>query len=247
MDSLSIAALIAAVFVLAGFVKGVIGLGLPTVAVGLLVLSMTPAQAAAILLLPSLVTNVWQFAAGHGWIALAWRLWPLLAGICFGTVLGVLVLPVGDGKQAILALGLALSAYAALGLGKIQFTIQKGWERSLGLLTGITTGAITVAAGVFVIPSVPFIQALQLDRNKLVQALGLSFTVSTATLAAALWQLGEMKVSVAAPAVLALAAALVGMVLGQIVRGKVAPDTFRRVFLLGLFALGLHLVLRGLW
>ena len=56
--------LIAAIFLLAGLVKGTIGLGLPTVSMGLLGLLMAPAQAAAMLLVPSLVTNVWQLLAG---------------------------------------------------------------------------------------------------------------------------------------------------------------------------------------
>jgi uncharacterized protein len=51
---------ITSIFVLAGFVKGVIGLGLPTVAMGLLALLMTPAQAAAVLVVPSFLTNIWQ-------------------------------------------------------------------------------------------------------------------------------------------------------------------------------------------
>jgi hypothetical protein len=59
MTSFVLAA-ITAIFVLAGFVKGVIGLGLPTVAMGLLALVMTPAQAAALLVVPSFLTNVWQ-------------------------------------------------------------------------------------------------------------------------------------------------------------------------------------------
>ncbi|HEX5866243.1 MAG TPA: sulfite exporter TauE/SafE family protein, partial [Beijerinckiaceae bacterium] len=54
----------AAAFLLAGFVKGVVGLGLPTVAIALLGLVMTPAEAAALLVLPTFVTNVWQLAAG---------------------------------------------------------------------------------------------------------------------------------------------------------------------------------------
>ncbi|MFZ0847366.1 MAG: sulfite exporter TauE/SafE family protein, partial [Pseudolabrys sp.] len=65
----------AGAYLLAGFTKGVIGLGLPTVAIGLLGLMMTPAQAAAILVLPSLVTNIWQFTAGGGLLALVRRLW----------------------------------------------------------------------------------------------------------------------------------------------------------------------------
>ena len=52
------------IFVLAGLTKGVLGLGLPTVAISLLALLMTPAEAAALLLIPSLLTNVWQFCAG---------------------------------------------------------------------------------------------------------------------------------------------------------------------------------------
>ena len=56
-------AFILAMFALAGFVKGVIGLGLPTISMGLLVLVMRPVEA-AVLVLPSLLTNVWQMLAG---------------------------------------------------------------------------------------------------------------------------------------------------------------------------------------
>ena len=78
--------LIAAIaFLIAGFVKGVIGLGLPTVAIGLLGLVMPPAEAAALLVVPSLVTNVWQLAAGSSFMTLLPRLWPMLMGICIGS------------------------------------------------------------------------------------------------------------------------------------------------------------------
>ena len=76
----------AGAFLLAGFVKGVIGLGLPTVAIGLLGLLMTPTQAAAILVLPALITNVWQAAVGGNLVPLVKRAWPMLVGVCIGTV-----------------------------------------------------------------------------------------------------------------------------------------------------------------
>ena len=43
---------IVAVFLLAGFVKGVIGLGLPPVSMGLLAVAMPPAHALAIVIVP---------------------------------------------------------------------------------------------------------------------------------------------------------------------------------------------------
>uniref|UniRef100_UPI00197E0F4A TSUP family transporter n=1 Tax=Burkholderia sp. Ac-20379 TaxID=2703900 RepID=UPI00197E0F4A len=81
-------AIVVAVFAVAGLVKGMIGLGLPTVAMGLLTLAMPPAAAASLLVVPSLVTNVWQLARGPAFGALLRRLWPLLAGLAVGTFAG---------------------------------------------------------------------------------------------------------------------------------------------------------------
>lgn len=246
MESVGLLIATAGAFLLAGFVKGVIGLGLPTVSIGLLGLLMTPAQAAAILVVPSLVTNIWQAAVGGELLALARRLWPVLAGICIGTFIGAALLPHDDSGQATIWLGLALVLYAAFGLVKGHFAVPERAEIWLGLLVGLATGAITVATGIFVMPGTPYIQSLKFDRDKMVQALGLSFTVSTITLALALVYGGQVRTSLAWPSIVALAAALVGMWLGQLMRGKVKPETFRLYFFIGLLLLGAHLALRGL-
>ena len=245
MDSIAMLAATAGAYLLAGFVKGVIGLGLPTVAIGLLGLLMTPAQAAAILVVPSLVTNIWQFAAGGELLALVRRLWPMLAGICIGTFIGAVLLPNGSSAQATVWLGVALAIYAGLGLIKVQFSVPPRAELWLGLVVGIATGAVTVATGMFALPGVPYIHALRFERDRLVQALGLSFTVSTVTLALALYHAGEMHMALAWPSLVALGTALIGMWLGQIVRGKVREQTFRLWFFLGLLVLGAHLASLG--
>src|SRR5262245_10723308 len=246
MDAPSTLVAIAGAFLLAGFVKGGIGLGLPTVSIGLLGLVMTPAQAAALLVVPSLVTNVWQAAVGGGLLALARRLWPMLSGICIGTAVGVMILPHDESGRATVWLGLALLVYAAFGLMKGHFVVPPRMEIWLGLLMGVATGAITVATGIFVIPGTPYLHSLSLERDKLVQALGASFTVSTVTLAAALAYIGHLGTSLAGPSIVALAAALVGMWLGQLTRGKIKEETFRVWFFVGLLLLGGHLALRGL-
>jgi len=240
----SFSIVIAGIFLVAGFVKGVIGLGLPTVSVGLLGLMMTPSQAAAIVVLPSLVTNVWQ-CGGKGFSALLWRIWPMLAGIAVGTFIGAILLPHGGTEEATIWLGIALAIYAGLGLFKLHFVVPPRAEWWLGPLIGVGTGIVTVATGVFVLPCVPYVQALQMDRDKLVQAMGISFTVSTITMAAALAHAGAMSGSIAGVSLIALAAGLAGMVLGQIVRGKVAAKTFRLCFFIGLLLLGAHLALRS--
>jgi uncharacterized membrane protein YfcA len=233
-------------FLLAGFVKGVIGLGLPTVSMGLLTLVMAPAKAASLLIVPSFVTNVWQLAAGPSFKRLAYRLWPMLAGVVVGTLAGTGLLTGSHAGQAAIALGLLLMLYALLGLTSVRFSVPHRVERWLGPLIGAVTGLVTAATGVFVIPAVPYLGALNLDKEDMIQALGLSFTVSTIALAVALaaggaFALGDIGVSTAA-----LAPALLGMAAGGAVRGRFSEKTFRLVFFGGLLVLGAHLASRAL-
>jgi uncharacterized membrane protein YfcA len=231
----------AAAFLVAGFVKGVVGLGLPTVAIALLGLVMTPAEAAALLVLPTFVTNVWQLAAGPRLHALMQRLWPMLLGIAIGTLAGPALLTGGAGHQATIALGLALIVYALWGLSEMRLRVPDRAEQWLSPLVGAATGVVTAATGVFVLPSVPYLQALDLDKDDLVQAMGLSFTVSTLALAATLVRDNAFQPALAAASLAALLPALGGMAGGQWIRARVEPSTFCICFFLGLLALGGHL------
>jgi uncharacterized protein len=236
-----------AAFLLAGFVKGVIGLGLPTVAIGLLGLVMTPPQAAALLVVPSLATNLWQLAAGPGLVPLLRRFRMLLIGLCAGTWGGGALLHGVSHARAGIWLGMALIAYALLGLSAKQFRVSLQHERWLSPLIGAATGVVAASTGVFVMPLVPFLQALGLAKDELVQALGLSFTVSTVALAMLLTYQGTFQLSVAGASLMALVPAAAGMGAGQWVRERVRASTFRLCFFAGLLLLGGHLALRPLF
>ncbi len=240
---------IAAVFVLAGFTKGVIGLGLPTISMGLLAIVLPAPEAAALLILPSLVTNVWQMVDGPHLRTVLHRLWPMNVGVCLGTWAGAAFVAGLGGPWGAVALGVALMAYAASGLASLRLAVSRAAEAWLGPLTGVVTGAITSATGVFVIPAVPYMQAIGLTKDELVQALGLSFAVSTLALAVAL--AGTMGTRAFAwdlvwPSLAAVVIALAGMRLGQAVRTRLAPAAFRFWFFAGLLALGTYLAARGL-
>ncbi|HJV94511.1 MAG TPA: TSUP family transporter, partial [Albitalea sp.] len=101
------------------------------------------------------------------------------------------------------------------------------------------------ATGVFVIPAVPYLQALGLDKEELVQALGISFLVSTIALAASLGHGGALPISAASGSALALLPALAGMGLGQRLRRRVQAALFKRLFFSGLLVLGAYLSLRA--
>jgi uncharacterized protein len=248
--SFVILAAVGGVFVLGGFVKGVVGLGLPTIAMGLLSLVMPPAEAAALLIVPSLVTNVWQIG-GPDLVVLARRLGPMLIGVCIGTWIGAGWLTASSGEGGVagswatLGLGVALAVYAALGLLHWRASVKPSHERWLGPLVGVSTGLVTAATGVFVIPAVPYLQALGLEKEDLVRSLGVSFLVSTIALAAVLGLGGAMDRSTLIGSALALLPALAGMFAGQWLRLRVHPETFKKVFFCGLAVLGVYLALRS--
>lgn len=233
--------IIAAVFAFAGFIKGVIGLGLPTVSIGLLAVAMPPAQAVAIVIVPAIVTNIWQTFAGSYLRGILRRLWPLLLGTVIGIRLGAGLMTGPYARYGSLVLGVLLVAYGILGLSKRSFHVAPNREKWIGGPVGLITGVISAATGVQVIPSMPYLQAIGMEKDELVQALGVFFTTATLALAVNLTDAGLLSTATALPGLIALAAAFAGMFGGQAVRTRMHPDTFRRWFLIALMGLGLYL------
>lgn len=232
------------VFALAGMIKGTIGLGLPAVAMGLLTLFISPFQAATLLIVPSMVTNVWQLFAERHVLRLVRRFWSLLMGIIVGSVWSVFP-TLGHGEfQSEALLGGMLTLYGLYGLFAKNMPNLAPYEKYLSPVMGYLGGALTVATGVIVIPVVPFLQSLHLKRDDLVQSLGLAFTVSTLCLAVFLQQnrIEAMPFDYKM-ALIALLPALVGMWLGTKLRYRIPEQKFRKVFFCGLVIFGGYMVL----
>ena len=232
-------------FLAAGLVKGAVGLGLPPVAMAILVLSLPPVEAASLVVLPSLLTNLWQTLDGGRLVALARRLWPLLLAAALATLAGTGWLAAGDGDRASAVLGVVLVLYAASGLLRVPLAVGTRAERWAGPVIGALTGAATAATGVSSVPVTPYLQALGLERDELVQAMGLSFTVSTIALGVNLSLSHAVPLAPSWPLAMALVGAGAGMWAGARARRRVDAATFRRVFLVVLLGLGLFLVVRA--
>ena len=233
-----------AVFAIAGMIKGTIGLGLPAVSMGLLTIFISPFQAAALLIVPSMITNFWQlFAEGHV-LKLVRRFWPLLLGIIVGSIWSIFP-TLGHGEfQSEALLGGMLALYGLYGLFSKNMPNLAPHEKWLSPIIGYLGGALTVATGVVVIPVVPYLQSLHLKRDDLVQSLGLAFTTSTICLAVFLHQNPVEDIPIDYKmSLIALLPALVGMWLGTKIRYRIPEQKFRKVFFCGLVIFGGYMVL----
>jgi uncharacterized membrane protein YfcA len=233
--------LIASAFLLAGFIKGVLGLGLPTVAMGLLAVTMQPSHALAIVIVPAMVTNIWQTFVGPYLLDIIRRLWPLMVGTMIGIRLNAGLMTGPYAPYGTVVLGVLLVIYAIIGLSTFSFHVARRDEKWIGGIVGLITGLISAATGVQVIPSMPYLQAIGMEKDELVQALGVFFTVATVALAFNLTSAGLLTAATALPGAIAMAAAFAGMFIGQAVRSRMQPEMFRRWFLIAMIFLGLYL------
>jgi uncharacterized membrane protein YfcA len=240
-DPLIIAAVIAT-FVLAGLVKGIIGLGLPTVSLAALTVIIDMPTAMAVLLVPSFVTNLWQAAVGGHGLAILGRIWPFLLTATLTVWLGAEALTRLDPPYLTALLGLLLVIYGAAGLAGLRLAVPRRHEVWAGPLTGAANGLLTGMTGSFVVPGAMYLQGLGLSRDQLVQAMGITFTAATLALGLALGSKALLSMEQVQMSAAALPPALLGMGLGQRIRQRLSEPLFRRIFFTALLILGLYII-----
>ncbi|HVF18582.1 MAG TPA: sulfite exporter TauE/SafE family protein [Steroidobacteraceae bacterium] len=230
----------------AGWVKGIFGMGLPAVSLGLLSLWMPPVDAATLIVIPTLATNAWQFLTGAKPFALSARLGTLLIGVAVGTALGIGFLTGSHTALVTLALGGVLIMYAFVGLLSARLSISARMEPWWSPVIGLITGTVNGATGVSVMPLVPYLNSIGLHRDELIQAMGLVFMIAMLSLASCLAWTGHFKMASAGASTLALIPVFAGMYVGQLVRVRLHADDFRRWFFIGLIVLGSYSAVRSL-
>lgn len=247
MNSPELYLIAAAVFVLAGIVKGTVGMGLPAISLGLMTVFVGVEAAIVLILWPTFLTNLWQAVYGGHLKALTKRLWPFLAAASATLMLGTFILTKAPQGVPDLILGALMIAYAVPMLAGLRLHIPLEWERSVGVVLGALNGIFSGLTGAYTVPGVMYLQALGLDRDELVQAMGLLFLSATVMLALALGGFGLLEFEGAVQSLLLTVPALTGVYIGQRLRGRLSDAGFRRAFLGAVLCLGLYLVPLGLW
>lgn len=236
-------AIVLLVFLIAGATKGVVGMGLPSVSLALLTMAIDLQSAMALLIAPSLATNLWQaLVGGHG-RAILRRLWPFLLMATATVSIGAIALTRVAPTSLSGLLGLLLIIYAISGLIGWRLKIDERHERLAGLVLGGFNGVFTGMTGSFVFPGLLFLQGIGLTRDQLVQAMGMLFSVSTIALGIALQRNSWLDGSLGLMSALAIIPAVAGMMLGASLRRRISDSLFTRLFFAALLVLGATLVL----
>ncbi|MHA7773341.1 sulfite exporter TauE/SafE family protein [Roseibium sp. M-1] len=235
------------VFLGAGYVKGLVGFGLPTIGLGLMTVFVGVEKAMVLILWPAFLTNFWQGLLGGHLRQLLPRLWPFLLSAVAMLAAGTYILTQLPEGAADLLLGLLMIFYAVPMLLGASLSIPERLETPVGVAVGLLNGILSGLTGSYTVPGVMYLQALGLGREELIQAMGLLFLLSTVALGASLGGFGLMGGQEALASLALVVPALSGVWIGQRTRKRVSEAAFRRLIQAAILALGLYLVPLGLW
>lgn len=125
-----------------GFIKGALGVGTPLLTVPMMAQVLPPQMAIAIMAVPVVVANLWQFAQAERSTATIARFWPTFVAILIGTWAGVKILSVIDEKTLLVLVGAAVIAFALLQGSRFRLHLPDRLVKPAGVLFGSASGLI---------------------------------------------------------------------------------------------------------
>ena len=241
-------AIISAVVCLGGFVKGVTGIGLPIVAIAVMVNFLDPLTTFATLIIPILVTNLWQAVTSRDWKAPFKRFWLMIILFVGCLFVGAELAVTLDSEILLLVLGISVAVFATFNLIKPrERPLAPTVERIAAPFTGALGGILGGLTAIWGPPMMMLFVMLKLDKDDWVQTVGLVWFVGSVPLTYAYWQNGMLNSETAPMSLYACLPGMLGIWIGEVIRRRINQDTFRRVMLLALFVIGANLVRRAIF
>lgn len=228
------------VFLIAGMIKGSLGIGFPAFAMSIFPIFIDPSFGVALLAIPILLINFMQFVTVKGWPSIVRRFLPAGTMIVVTTfVVSQLAADVPD-RWINIVVGLSLTLFAVSTLIKIDIPADesRGWQLGIGLISGIIGGISAVKAPVMV-----YSVALKLPREEFIAAAGFMFFSGGVGLVSGLTTASLVNQDTLLLSIVAVVVSLSGFRIGAWIRPKLSERVFRLALLWIIMALGVRLVL----
>jgi uncharacterized membrane protein YfcA len=245
MDQFILITSLIAVFLIAGMVKGTVGLGLPTTALGLMTLFLDPRMAITIMIFPLVLSNAWQmYRAGHI-IPTARRYMPM--AICLALFVWISVNMTINVADWILmaALGFSILLFVAVNASNIAPQIPDRNDTVVQSIAGIIGGIMGGLTSVWAPPLVIYLAARQTSKDDFVRATGLIFSIGSIPLAAGYFRAGLMTGEMISLSTLVLIPTFAGFWIGERLRHNMSEAAFKKIVLIVFFLMGLNLLRRA--
>ncbi|MGI9500755.1 MAG: sulfite exporter TauE/SafE family protein [Geminicoccaceae bacterium] len=231
-------------FLIAGMVKGSLGIGFPAVAMPILLTIIEPALGVTLLAIPIFVTNGIQFLTVRGWPAIISRF--LVAGLSVAVTIFIVVQFVDDvpSRWISIAIGVSLVIFALASLLKIELPFNEGygWQAFIGITAGLIGGVSAVKAPIMI-----YTVGLKLPREEFICAAGFLLFAGGVGMVAGTFSASLLNGVTTVLSLACCAVALAGFRIGAWIRQRLSDRMFRLILLWVLLAMGVRLILTNLF
>jgi hypothetical protein len=234
-------------FVLGGLVKGVIGLGLPMVAVPVLATFMDPKIAVALMTVPVLTSNVWIYGTSGKVSELFARHWRILVALVVFTFVGAQFFVKMDVDLASIMVGIGIVLVCIARAFPIKAQLDPKHEAWLGPLAGGLAGLMGGTTNYMAPILVAYLMALRVEKDVFVFSMSLFFVFGSAPLFGSLAVHQILDVNVLIMSAVATVMVIIGLQLGAALRRVIPQAIFEKILLAALFLVGLNLIRRGIF
>ena len=237
---------IAVAFAFGGVSKGVIGFGLPLIAVPICASVLPVPLAIALTAAPILLSNVYQAFHGRRHGIVTRRFWPFLVTLVVGVLLGAQVLTRADQDLVAVIVGTLLLIFVAGQFFDFKPDIPAQAERRLNPFVGFLAGVLGGVSSMFGSIAVTYLVALRLPKDLFISSIGVFYLVGNIPLYGTLLVTGVMGRDEIVGTILVCLPLCAGLWFGTWLRGRISQVMFQRVLLVGLVIISLNLIRRGL-
>jgi len=229
-------------FLFAGTVKGLVGMGLPTAAIGTMTLLIEPRVAVALIILPMLVSNAWQvYRMGHI-LRTLWR-YRWFTGISMAGVFLTLLASAEVSDRLLYGVaGTVILIFVATSVGPKPPHLPQRLDRAGQMVFGVLGGIAGGLTAMWAPPIAIYLMMRDVDKDEFVRASGLLIFMGSVPLAGGYLQLGQFPREIALVSVVMIVPTLLGFTLGEKLRDHLSPSRFRVALLVVFFLLALNLL-----
>ena len=236
-------ALITGVFIIAGIVKGTTGIGLPTAAVGMMSQVIDPRQAIAMVVFPSLLSNMWQMWRSGRVGEVLRRYWLYI--VCLMSLIALVSLTLTARVETgtlVLILGCVVILFSVSSLVWQPPFLPQKYDKAGQAVAGVASGVLGGLTAIWAPAMVSYLMARRVAKDDFVAATGVMIFMGTLPLIGGFWSTGLITGASAGVSIAMVLPALAGFTVGEALRRRLDAERFRKVVLLVFLVMGLNLI-----
>ncbi|MFT6302851.1 MAG: putative membrane protein YfcA [Granulosicoccus sp.] len=235
-----------AIYFVAGFVKGTLGIGFPTAAISLMAQFTDARTAISLVIIPMIVTNAWQIWRNRQIKWVLSNFWRVLVLMVIFIALFTQVSSAVPVAYVTAFLGAFITVYAATTLYKPIFKFKQEYDSIAQVIAGTSAGIMGGIAGVWAPPILIYLSARGVTKTQFVATTGVLLFVGSTILFSGYWHAGMIGPSVVLISCFLLIPSMAGVILGERLRNRLSAQRFERLLLWFFLLMGLNLIRRAL-